>query len=135
MLKDFKAFVLRGNVIDLAVAVVIGAAFGTVVSSFVHNLLTPLLTIPGKHSFANLTFTVNNSVFHYGTFLNDLISFVLIAAAVFFFVVKPINALTARRRKGQEAEPGTRDCPECLSEIPDRARRCPQCTSEVVPVA
>jgi large conductance mechanosensitive channel len=135
MLKDFKAFVLRGNVIDLAVAVVIGAAFGAVVTSFVKNLLTPLLSIPGKASFQNLTFTVNKSVFHYGTFLNDFISFVLIAAAVFFFVVKPINALTARRRKGQEAEPGTRDCPECTSEIPDRARRCPQCTAEIQPAA
>jgi len=134
VLKDFKAFVLRGNVVDLAVAVVIGAAFGAVVSSFVKNLLTPLVSIPGKHSFASLIVTVHGSVFHYGTFLNDLISFVLIAAAVFFFVVKPINALTARRRKGEDAEPGTRDCPECLSEIPFGARRCSQCTSEIQPV-
>jgi large conductance mechanosensitive channel len=134
VLKDFKAFVLRGNVVDLAVAVVIGAAFGAVVSSFVKNLLTPLVSIPGKHSFANLIVIVHGSVFHYGIFLNDLISFVLIAAAVFFFVVKPINALTARRRKGEDAEPGTRDCPECLSEIPAGARRCSQCTSEVQPV-
>jgi large conductance mechanosensitive channel len=135
MLKDFKAFILRGNVVDLAVAVVIGAAFGAVVASFVKNLLTPLVSIPGKHSFANLTFTVNKSVFHYGVFLNDLISFVLIAAAIFFFVIKPINTLSARRKKGQEAEPGTRDCPECMSEIPDRARRCAFCTTEVVAAA
>jgi large conductance mechanosensitive channel len=135
MLKDFKAFILRGNVVDLAVAVVIGAAFGAVVASFVKNLLTPLISIPGKHSFANLTFTLNKSVFHYGVFLNDLISFVLIAAAIFFFVIKPINALSARRKKGQEAEPGTRDCPECMSEIPDRARRCAFCTAEVAPAA
>ena len=120
MLKDFKTFVLRGNVVDLAVAVVIGAAFGAVVMSFVADLLTPILSIPGKYSFADLTFTVHHSVFYYGRFLNALISFVLIVAAVFFFVVKPINALAARRKKGQEAEPGTRDCPECLSEIPDR---------------
>ena len=118
MLKDFKTFILRGNVVDLAVAVVIGAAFGAVVTSFVGNLVTPLVSIPGKTSFANLTFTVNHSVFYYGRFLNSLVSLLSIAAAVFFFVVKPINALAARRRKGQDAEPGARDCPECLSEIP-----------------
>ena len=135
MLKDFKAFILRGNVVDLAVAVVIGAAFGAVITSFVKNLLTPLISIPGKSTFSNLSFTVHGSVFSYGTFLNDLVSFVLIAAAIFFFVVKPINALSARRKKGQEAEPGTRDCPECMSEIPDRARRCAFCTAEVAPAA
>ena len=134
MLKDFKAFIMRGNVVDLAVAVVVGAAFGAVVASFVKNLLTPLVAIPGKADFSSLTFTVNKSVFHYGAFVNDLISFVLIAAAVFFFVIKPINALAARRKKGQEAEPGTRDCPQCLSEIPDRASRCAFCTAEVQPV-
>ena len=135
MVKDFKAFVLRGNVVDLAVAVVIGAAFGAVVTAFVDNLLTPLIAIPGKYSFANLSFTIRHSVFYYGRFLNELISFVLIAAAVFFFVVKPINALAARRRKGQEAEPGTRDCPECKSEISTEARRCAFCTSEIQPAA
>jgi large conductance mechanosensitive channel len=135
MLKDFKAFILRGNVIDLAVAVVIGAAFGAVVSSFVKNLLTPLVSIPGSSSFDSLTFTVHHSVFSYGKFFNDLISFVLIAAAIFFFVLKPINALVVRRQRGQEAEPGTRDCPECLSEIPDRARRCAHCTAEIQPAA
>jgi large conductance mechanosensitive channel len=135
MLKDFKAFILRGNVVDLAVAVVIGAAFGAVVTSFVKNLLTPLVSIPGKHSFANLDVTIHGSVFKYGTFLNDLIAFVLIAAAVFFFVVKPVNALAARRRKGEEAEPGTRDCPECLSEIAAGAHRCAFCTAEVQPAA
>jgi large conductance mechanosensitive channel len=135
MLKDFKAFILRGNVVDLAVAVVIGAAFGTVVTSFVANLLTPLISIPGKADFSSLRFTVNGSVFKYGDFLNELIAFVFIAAAVFFFVIKPINALAARRKKGQEAEPGTRDCPECLSEIPELARRCAFCTAEVQPAA
>ena len=135
MLKDFKAFILRGNVVDLAVAVVIGAAFGAVVTSFVANLLTPLISIPGKADFSSLRFTVNGSVFKYGDFLNELIAFVFIAAAVFFFVIKPINALAARRKKGQEAEPGTRDCPECLSEIPELARRCAFCTAEVQPAA
>jgi large conductance mechanosensitive channel len=135
MLKDFKAFILRGNVVDLAVAVVIGAAFGAVVTSLVTNLLTPLIAIPGKYSFDNLTFTIRHSVFHYGRFLDALIAFVLIAAAVFFFVIKPINALAARRRKGEESEPGTRDCPECLSEIPAGAHRCAFCTAEVQPAA
>jgi len=135
MIKEFKAFVLRGNVVDLAVAVVIGAAFGAVVTAFVNYLLTPLIAIPGKYSFMNLTFTIRHSVFSYGRFLDALISFVLIAAAVFFFVIKPINALAARRRKGEEAEEGTRDCPECLSEIPALARRCAYCTTEVQPAA
>jgi len=135
VLKDFKTFILRGNVVDLAVAVVIGVAFGAVVTSFVKNLLTPLISIPGKNTFSNLDFTVHRSVFSYGAFLNDLVSFVLIAAAVFFFVIKPINALAARRKRGQEAEPGTRDCPECMSQIPALARRCAFCTAEVVPAA
>ena len=135
MLKDFKAFILRGNVIDLAVAVVIGAAFGAVVTSFVKNLLTPLISIPGKADFSSLCFRVNGSMFFYGDFLNALIAFVFIAAAVFFFVIKPINALAERRKRGQEAEPGTRDCPECLSEIPELARRCAFCTAEVQPAA
>ncbi len=135
MVKDFKAFILRGNVVDLAVAVVIGAAFGAVVTSFVTNLLTPLASIPGKVTFQNLNFVVRHSVFAYGRFLDSLIAFLLLAAAIFFFVIKPINALAARRKQGQEAEPGTRDCPECLSEIPDRARRCAFCTAEVQPAA
>lgn len=135
MLKDFKAFILRGNVVDLAIGVVIGLAFGAVVTSFVGNLLTPLVSIPGKANFSDLSFTVNHSVFSYGKFLNSLVSFLIIAAAVFFFVVKPVNALAARRRRGEEAEEGTRDCPECLSEIPAQARRCAYCTSEIQPAA
>jgi large conductance mechanosensitive channel len=135
MLKDFKAFIMRGNVVDLAVAVVIGMAFGAVVTALVNYLITPLVAIPGKVNFENLTFTVRHSVFYYGRFLNALIAFVLLAAAVFFFVIKPINALSERRKRGQDAEPGTRDCPECLSEIPDRARRCAYCTAEVQPTA
>ncbi len=135
MLKDFKAFIMRGNVVDLAVAVVIGAAFGAVVTALVNYLITPLVSIPGKANFANLSFSINHSIFYYGKFLNALIAFVLLAAAVFFFVIKPINSLSERRKRGQEAEPGTRDCPECLSEIPDRARRCAHCTAEVQPTA
>ena len=133
MLKDFKNFVLRGNVVDLAVGIVIGAAFTAVVNSLVKDLLTPLITIPGTANFANLKFTVNHSVFAYGTFLNAVVSLVTIAAALFFFVVRPINSLVARRRAGAETEPGTRDCPECLSEIPVLARRCRYCTAPVNP--
>lgn len=106
MLKEFKQFLLRGNVVDLAVAVVIGAAFGALVTSLVENLLTPIIAaIVGKPDFSNLTFTINDSVFRYGSFLNALIAFISIAAAVFFFVVKPINHLMARRKQSEEAEP------------------------------
>jgi large conductance mechanosensitive channel len=133
MLKDFKAFILRGNVVDLAVGIVIGAAFTAVVMAFVNNLLTPLVSIPGKTNFSDLTFTIGGGTFAYGSFLNAIIAFVLIAAAVFFVVVRPLNALVARRRAGEETEPGTRDCPQCLSEIPAAARRCSFCTSEVEP--
>lgn len=133
MLKGFKEFVFRGNVIDLAVAVVIGAAFGAVVSAFVKDLLTPLIAaIAGKPDFSGLTFTVNNSGFLYGDFINALVSFLLVAAAVYFFVVVPLNALTARLKKEKEAPPAapaTRQCPECLSEILVAARRCAHCTA------
>jgi large conductance mechanosensitive channel len=132
VLRDFKTFILRGNVVDLAVGIIIGVAFGTVVSSFVKNLLTPLISIPGKVNFSNLQFTVRHSVFAYGQFLNDLISFVIVAAAVFFFVVRPLNMLVARRHKGDDAD--TRSCPECLTDIPLEARRCSACTSPVEPI-
>lgn len=135
MLKEFKAFLLRGNVVDLAVAVVIGAAFGAVVTSLVTDLLTPILGIPGKADFSNLTFTVNESVFRYGRFLNAVISFVTIAAAVFLFVVRPVNALMARRKTEPDVESTTHDCPECLSSIPVGARRCAFCTAQVTPAA
>jgi len=106
VLKEFKQFLLRGNVVDLAVAVVIGAAFGALVTSLVENLLTPIIAaIVGKPDFSNLTFTINDSVFRYGSFLNALIAFISIAAAVFFFVVKPLNALQRRRGKLDEEEP------------------------------
>ena len=131
MIKGFRDFILRGNVVDLAVAVVIGAAFGALITAFVADIITPLIAaIFGSHDFSALTFTINNSTFLYGAFINAVISFVLIAAAVFFFVVKPVNAMAARRAK-EEPAPTTRDCPECLSEIPLAARRCAYCTAEV----
>ncbi|HWR54115.1 MAG TPA: large conductance mechanosensitive channel protein MscL [Bryobacteraceae bacterium] len=130
MLKGFKEFLLRGNVIDLAVAVVIGAAFGAVVASLVKSFITPLIAaIVGQPDFSALTFTVNNSKFTYGEFLNALLSFILIAAAVYFFVVVPVNTFMART--GRRAEATTRPCPECLSEIPIKARRCAHCTAVV----
>ena len=135
MLKDFKTFLLRGNVVDLAVAVVIGAAFGAVVTALVRDLLTPLIAIPGKTDFSKLHFTIRDSRFFYGDFINVLISFVSIAAAVFFFVVKPLNALMARRKTEPDVESLTRECPECLSNIPSAARRCAFCTAEVAPTA
>lgn len=133
-MKDFKTFILRGNVVDLAVGIIIGVAFGTVVSSFVKNLLTPLISIPGKVNFTSLHFTINKSTFLYGVFLNDLISFVIIAAAVFFFVVRPLNALANRMHRGASPDDETRSCPECLSDIPVKATRCASCTSQVEPV-
>jgi large conductance mechanosensitive channel len=130
MLKDFKAFLLRGNVVDLAVGIVIGVAFGAVVTAFVADLITPIIAaIIGKPSFATLSFTINNSEFLYGAFLTELISFISVAAAVFFFVVKPVNALMARARREPPADPTTKKCPECLSEVPIDARRCAFCTS------
>jgi large conductance mechanosensitive channel len=133
MLNDFKAFVLRGNVLDLAVAVVIGVAFTAVITALVGDLLTPLIAaIGGSHDFSNLTFTINGSVFRYGAFLNAVISFVLIAAAVFFFVVLPANALVQRARREPAVDPTTKKCPECLSEIPVDARRCAYCTSQLI---
>jgi len=130
MLRGFRTFLLRGNVVDLAVAVVIGAAFGRVVNSFVEHILTPLIAIPGDVDFSAIGFTVNGSEFFVGRFLNELISFVLIAAAVYFLVVRPAN-LVMDRVSVEEAAPGTRACPECHSSIPTAARRCAFCTSEV----
>lgn len=133
MLSGFKQFILRGNVVDLAVGVVIGAAFGTVVTAFTKDLLTPLLAaLVGKPDFSALSFAVGSTVFPVGDFINALISFLLIAAAVYFFVVTPINALVARMRKAPApADPTTRKCPECLSEIPLDARRCAHCAQPV----
>jgi large conductance mechanosensitive channel len=134
--KDFRAFLLRGNVVDLAVGVVIGVAFAALVASFVEDLVTPLLAaIFGEPDFSNLTFTINDSQFRYGAFLNALIAFVLIAAVLFFLVVKPVNALMARRKTEPDVEGMTRECPECLSEIPVGASRCAFCTAEVSPAS
>ncbi|MGH9177827.1 MAG: large conductance mechanosensitive channel protein MscL [Acidimicrobiales bacterium] len=133
MLKEFKTFLLRGNVVDLAVAVVLGAAFGRVVNAFVENLITPVIGIFGSTDFSTLHFTINDSTFLYGNFLNTLISFVAIAAAIFFFVVQPVNALMARRKTEPDVESPTRDCPECLSSIPRAAVRCAFCTAQVTP--
>ena len=134
MLSGFKQFILRGNVVDLAVGVVIGAAFGSVVAAFTKDLLTPLLAaIVGQPDFSAISFTVGKSVFAVGDFLNALVSFLLIAAAVYFFVITPINALIARTRKDPApADPTTKKCPECKMEIPIDARRCAHCTSQVV---
>ena len=128
MFSGFREFIMRGNVIDLAVAVVIGAAFGAVITSFVGDVLTPLLGIFGTTNFEELTFQVGDAVVRYGAFLNALIAFLLIALAIYFFVVRPINALEARRQAGTEDTPTTKTCPECASEIPLAARRCPMCT-------
>ena len=132
---EFKQFLLRGNVVDLAVAIVIGAAFAAVVQAAVTDLLTPLVAaIFGQPDFNALTFTVNGSTFRYGHFLNVLIAFVTIAFVVFFFVVKPINRLMELANRRESPDPSTRKCPECLSEIPIDARRCAYCTAEVAPV-
>ncbi len=131
VLGDFKKFLFRGNVVDLAVAVVIGTAFTAVVNALVRDLLTPIIAlIFGKHDFSHLAFTINGSRFAYGDFINYLITFLTVAAAMFFFVIVPINRLMALRA---EDEPDTRDCPECTSTIPLKARRCPQCTSQLTP--
>ena len=130
MAQDFKAFVMRGNVVDLAIAVVIGTAFGAVVTALVSGLFTPLIAaISGSAAFFDLSFTVNGSTFRYGHVVNAVISFVTIAAAMFFLVVVPLNALMARSRKEAPADPTTKKCAECLSVIPLEARRCMCCTS------
>jgi large conductance mechanosensitive channel len=130
--KDFKAFLLRGNLVDLAVAVVIGVAFAAVVTALVGDLVTPLIAaIFGSHDFSSLTFTIHKSTFKYGAFINALLAFVLVATALFFFVVLPANALVQRARREPTPDPTTKKCPECLSEIPIDARRCAFCTSEL----
>ncbi len=129
-MKDFKEFLLRGNVVDLAVGIVIGVAFVAVVTSLVTNILTPIVSIPGSTDFSSLKFTLGGGTFTYGVFLNDVVSFILIAAAVFFFVVKPMNSLMARRKTEPEVVSTTKVCPECLSSIPAEARRCAFCTSD-----
>jgi large conductance mechanosensitive channel len=132
VLRDFKEFLLRGNLVELAVAFVLGVAFAAVVTSFVEGLVTPLIAaIFGQPDFSGLTFTVSESVFQYGDFLNALVTFVLVAAVLFFLVVRPVNALVKRARREGTPDPTTRNCPECLSEIPLAARRCSYCAQEV----
>ena len=131
MLKGFKQFILRGNVIDMAVGVVIGAAFATVVSAFTKDLLTPLIAaLVGTPDFSTIHFTVNKSLFAIGDFINAIISFLLVTSAIYFFVVVPMNAIKARMARGEAPpDPTTKKCPECLSEIPIAAKRCAFCTS------
>lgn len=131
MLTGFKKFITRGNVVDLAIGVVIGASFTAVVNSLVKDLITPLIAvIVHTPNFSELKFTVHGSVFVYGDFLNALISFVLVAAAAYFLVVLPVNALLARVKRGEYTDPTDKTCPECLSKIPILARRCAFCTME-----
>jgi large conductance mechanosensitive channel len=132
MAGGFKQFLLRGNVVDLAVGVVVGAAFGGVVTAFTKDLLTPLIAaVAGKPNFAAIQFSINNSRFLLGDFVNALVSFLIVAAAVYYFVVLPVNALISRARKEPPADPTTKKCPECLSEIAIGAKRCAFCTSQV----
>ena len=133
MLNEFKKFILRGNVVDLAVGVVIGAAFTTVVNSLVRDIITPLVTaIYGGGEFAKYSIKINGSEFLYGDLINSVVTFLIVAAAVFFFVVQPINKLTALAFRSKETdEPTTRKCPECLSEIPKEATRCKYCTTQL----
>jgi large conductance mechanosensitive channel len=130
MLKDFKAFILRGNVIDLAIAVVLGTAFAAVVKSLV-DILTNIVAIPGKTDFGGLAFHAGGGTFAYGAVLQAIINFLVVAAVLFFFVVRPLNALMTRRKTEPDVDSPTRDCPECLSSIPVGARRCAFCTAEI----
>jgi len=134
MLSGFKQFVLRGNVVDLAVGVVVGAAFGSVVTALVKDIITPLIAaLVGKPDFSSLGFSIGTTAFPVGDFINTVVSFLLVAAAIYFFVVTPVNALIARTRKDPApADPTTKKCPECLSEIPIDARRCAYCAQPVM---
>jgi large conductance mechanosensitive channel len=134
MLKEFRQFILRGNLVDLAVAVVVGTAFTALVNSLVKSLITPLIAaVFGKHDFSGLVFTINGSRFLYGNFINSLITFITVAFVMFFFVIKPMNALMERFRAEPKLDEQTRECPECVSDIPVSAKRCAFCTSVVVP--
>jgi large conductance mechanosensitive channel len=132
MLREFRQFILRGNLVDLAVAVVLGASFTAVVNALVKDIITPLIAaVFGKHDFSNLAFTVNGSRFAYGDFLNAALTFVIVAAVVFFLVVKPVNALMDRLRTEPKVDRETHECPECLSDVPVGARRCAFCTAQI----
>ena len=132
MLKGFRDFLLRGNVVDLAVAVVIGSAFGAIVSALVKDLITPLIgAIGGQPDFSNIVFTINKSDFLVGDFLNALISFLIIASVIYFLVVLPMNGIVKKLKSGEKFDPMEKTCPECLSLIPLKAKRCKFCTAEV----
>jgi large conductance mechanosensitive channel len=132
--KGFKAFLLRGNVVDMAIGVVIGLAFATVITAFVKDLVTPLIAaFGGQPDFATLTFTINNSKFSYGEFFNALIAFLIVAAVIYFFVVIPYTAMIARSHKEPPPDPTIRKCPECMSDIPIEAKRCAFCGELVEP--
>ncbi len=132
-MQGFKEFLLRGNVVDMAVGIVVGAAFGTVVSSFVKDLMTPFIAaVVKKPDFSRIAFEINGSKFLIGDFANAVVSFILISAAVYYAVVLPVNALVSRARKQPPPDPTTKKCPECASEIPIQARRCAFCTSALV---
>ncbi len=131
-MKEFKQFLLRGNMIELAVAVVIGVAFGAVITALVADLITPLIAaIGGKPDFSSLMFTINNSTFRYGAFINSVLSFVIIAAVIFFLVIRPVNAMMSRRAGDATDDESKRQCPECLAEIPVQAHRCMFCAQVV----
>jgi large conductance mechanosensitive channel len=132
MLQDFKAFILRGNVVDLAIAVVIGAAFGRVVTSMVEDLVMPIIAaIGGQPDFSALDFTINDAIFRYGAFITAVVAFLIIAAVIFFLVVKPLNYMIERSRREPPADPTIQKCPFCLSDVPIAASRCAFCTSEL----
>ncbi len=131
-MKGFREFLLQGNVVDLAVAVIIGAAFATVIKAFTEDMLTPLIAaFGGQPDFSALKFTINNSQFHYGSFINAVVAFVITAAIIYYFVVLPMTRVKDRRNRGAVAAPTTKTCAECLSEIPLAARRCAFCTVPV----
>lgn len=131
-MKDFKQFLLRGNLVDMATGIVVGVAFAAVVTAFVGDLITPLIAaIGGQHDFSSLKFTVHNSTFKYGDFINALLAFVIIAAVIFFLVIKPVNRLMARYKTEPEVEQTTKDCPHCLSAIPIAASKCAFCTADL----
>jgi large conductance mechanosensitive channel len=132
MLREFRSFILRGNLVDLAVAVVVGTAFTAVVNALVKDIVTPLIAaVGGKPDFGNLAFTINDSRFAYGDFLNALLTFLIVAAVMFFLVIKPVNLLLERLSTEPDVESPTRPCPECLSQIPRPATRCAFCTAAV----
>jgi large conductance mechanosensitive channel len=135
IVTEFKEFVLRGNVIDLAVGVIVGGAFGGIVTALVKDIITPLIGLPGKVDLSNLNTTIHGAKFAFGDFLNTLVSFVILAAVVFFVIVKPVNYLMSLRKTEMPVAAVTRECPECLSSIPLKATRCAFCTAEVAAVS